>query len=47
MEFRHAKVRQNKVSQELYPSYRNFVAILLLNKSQYTPNNLMYRWLKI
>lgn len=47
MEFLYAKVSQNKVSHELYPNYRNFVAILLLNKSQNEPNNLIHKGIKI
>lgn len=47
MEFWRAKVRENKVSHELYLKYRNIVAILLLIKSKITRNKLHIAGIKI
>ena len=47
MELWRAKVRENKVSHELYLKYRNIVAILLLTKSKITRNNLYITGIKI
>lgn len=47
MEFWRAKVRENKVSHELYLKYRNIVAILLLIKPKITRNRLCIIEIKI
>lgn len=47
MEFWRAKVRENKVSHELYPNYRNIVAILLLINSKIAHNKLHITEIKI
>lgn len=47
MEFWRAKVRENKVSHELYPNYRNIVAILLLTQFKIAHNELYIIEIKI